>query len=200
MILLATEISNLSLHLKHIREIVEVQETFTGISGISEKVFLPEAIDVALQMSSYSLFAKNIQVNKIYKKTPFIMVDKAKLLQILVNLIRNAKDAVMMDQKEIKKEVNFFIAEGKSDKEIVIKVSDNGIGIAPDNLIKVFSFGFTNKPHGHGIGLHSCAIAAKEIGGSLIAESKGIGLGATFILTVPLNFKENGKKGYDATI
>jgi signal transduction histidine kinase len=184
---LTREISNLMTHLQHIREIIAMQQMFSGVFGITEKVFLPEIIDSALQMSGYPSFFKNIQVNKVYKKNPFVIIDKSKLLQILINLTRNAKDAVIENDKEIKKEITFFIDKSKSDHEIVLKVSDNGIGIAPENLTKIFSFGFTSKPNGHGVGLNSSAIAAKEMGGSLHAESKGIGQGAIFTLTIPKN-------------
>jgi C4-dicarboxylate-specific signal transduction histidine kinase len=68
---------------------------------------------------------------------------------------------------------------------VKIIVRDNGIGIAPDHLVKIFTSGFTTKRDGHGFGLHSGANAAKEIGGSLTAQSDGVGLGASFILELP---------------
>jgi signal transduction histidine kinase len=64
-------------------------------------------------------------------------------------------------------------------------VADNGVGISEDNLTKIFSHGFTTKEHGHGFGLHSSALAAKEIGGSLSVYSDGVGQGATFTLELP---------------
>jgi signal transduction histidine kinase len=69
---------------------------------------------------------------------------------------------------------------------VSIIVRDNGIGIPPENLIKIFNHGFTTKRDGHGFGLHSGANAAKEMGGSLTAESNGPGLGATFTLELPV--------------
>jgi signal transduction histidine kinase len=66
-------------------------------------------------------------------------------------------------------------------------MSDNGVGIAPVNLRKIFNHGFTTrKKDGHGFGLHSGALAAKEMGGSLIARSDGPGQGATFTLEIPI--------------
>ena len=70
--------------------------------------------------------------------------------------------------------------------QISIKVKDNGVGISPDNLLKLFNHGFTTKKRGHGFGLHSGANVAKELGGSLSAASDGLGHGATFTLTLPL--------------
>jgi signal transduction histidine kinase len=69
---------------------------------------------------------------------------------------------------------------------VQITVTDNGIGIPPENLTRIFSHGFTTKRDGHGFGLHSGAIAAREMGGSLVARSEGAGQGATFILELPL--------------
>jgi signal transduction histidine kinase len=75
----------------------------------------------------------------------------------------------------------------KEGSRVVVTVKDNGIGIAPDNLTRIFSHGFTTKKDGHGFGLHSGALAAKEMGGSLAAHSEGQGTGATFTLELPLS-------------
>jgi two-component system NtrC family sensor kinase len=68
---------------------------------------------------------------------------------------------------------------------VQIYATDNGVGIAPENLTRIFAFGFTTKKTGHGFGLHSSALAAKEMGGSLNAFSEGLGRGATFVLELP---------------
>ncbi len=66
-----------------------------------------------------------------------------------------------------------------------MQVADNGIGIDPENLTRIFQHGFTTRKAGHGFGLHSGALAAKELGGSLNVNSDGPGLGATFTLDLP---------------
>jgi len=68
---------------------------------------------------------------------------------------------------------------------VQIYVTDNGVGIAAENLTRVFAFGYTTKKAGHGFGLHSSALAAREMGGSLVAQSDGPGQGATFVLELP---------------
>jgi signal transduction histidine kinase len=65
-------------------------------------------------------------------------------------------------------------------------VTDNGIGIPSENLNRIFAHGFTTKESGHGFGLHSGALAAKEMGGSLTVQSEGLGFGSTFTLELPL--------------
>ena len=67
-----------------------------------------------------------------------------------------------------------------------ISYIDNGIGIPADNLTRIFGHGFTTRKEGHGFGLHSGALAAKELGGALTVESDGPGKGATFTLEFPI--------------
>ena len=67
---------------------------------------------------------------------------------------------------------------------VEITITDNGIGIRKENLLKIFSQGFTTKPQGHGFGLHASANAAREMGGRLTAQSEGEKQGATFILSL----------------
>jgi len=66
-----------------------------------------------------------------------------------------------------------------------ITVDDNGVGIAPDDMTRIFNHGFTTKKDGHGFGLHGGANAAKEMGGTLTAQSDGAGKGAEFTLELP---------------
>jgi signal transduction histidine kinase len=114
-----------------------------------------------------------------------LAVDKHKVLQILVNIIGNAKHACHdADHKDRTNEI--FVRIRTSDQRVRISVSDNGIGILPENLTKIFNHGFTTRKDGHGFGLHSGALAAREMGGSLTATSAGANQGATFTLELPL--------------
>jgi signal transduction histidine kinase len=72
------------------------------------------------------------------------------------------------------------------DNRIRIEVADNGMGIPAENLVRIFSHGFTTRKNGHGFGLHSGALAAKEMGGVLLVHSDGPGKGATFTLDLPI--------------
>jgi len=185
------EISNLSKQLQHIRDIVAAQQSVGGVVGFSEKVFLPEVLDVALKMSGASLENPSLKVEKTFEEMPFILVDKSKLLQILVNLIKNAKDSLIECNQEGQKKLMLSIKKNPSKVDTVnVTVSDNGMGISKENLIKIFSFGFTTKKQGHGFGLHSCALVAKELGGDLQVVSDGVGKGAAFILRLPLNMNK----------
>jgi len=138
-----------------------------------------------LQMNAAALSRHGVLVIRDFHAVPVISVDKHKVLQILVNLIRNAKYAIDAAARRDKRlSVSIKVNERQM---IEITVSDNGIGIAAENLTRIFSHGFTTKRDGHGFGLHSGALAAKEMGGSLSAFSEGAGKGATFVLQLPLN-------------
>jgi signal transduction histidine kinase len=104
------------------------------------------------------------------------------VLQILINLISNAKHALVdstCDDRTI------TLRSSVTGEMIRIEVEDNGIGIAPENLDRIFRFGFTTKRNGHGFGLHGSALAARQLQGSLSVHSDGVGRGARFVLELP---------------
>jgi signal transduction histidine kinase len=113
-----------------------------------------------------------------------LTVDRHKVLQILVNLVHNAKDALDGTNDQNKRLIVSIGMNG--DDRVRLTVADHGIGIATENLQRIFSQGFTTRKGGHGFGLHSGANAAKEMGGQLTADSNGLGKGATFTLVLPL--------------
>jgi len=111
-------------------------------------------------------------------------VDKHTVLQILVNLIRNAKYACDESTRSDKLVTVRIFKHGNDG--VNIQITDNGVGIPRENLSRLFSRGFTTRSDGHGFGLHSCLLATKEMGGALTAHSDGSGLGAVFTLVLPV--------------
>jgi signal transduction histidine kinase len=103
-------------------------------------------------------------------------------MQILVNLLENARHA--MNQVEGQRLLE--VAVRQEPESLLVSIRDNGCGISPENIERIFSRGFTTKTDGHGFGLHSCSSAAREMGGSLAVHSEGAGKGATFELRLPL--------------
>jgi PAS domain S-box-containing protein len=176
------ELESLRKHIDHIKDIVSKQQSYAKISGVMEVVEVADLVEDSLHMNAASLDRHQIELVRDYQKVPPINVDKHKVLQILVNLIRNAKHACDNDG-EAGKKMTIRVADG--DGRIKISVIDNGIGIPAENLTRIFNHGFTTRKDGHGFGLHSGAIAAKEMGGSLTVDSKGFGQGATFTLEIP---------------
>jgi signal transduction histidine kinase len=114
-------------------------------------------------------------------------LDKHLLLQILVNLIGNAKQAMNgVSGRAHQITLRVDIAGLADEPRLRIRVEDNGEGIAPENLGRLFTHGFTTRESGHGFGLHSCALAAKEMNGTMTAHSDGLGKGAAFTLELPV--------------
>ena len=123
-------------------------------------------------------------------------VEKHKVLQILINLIRNAKHACE-DARGDREAVITISIDTPTTDFFSIEIADNGVGIDPSNLTNIFNHGFTTKDNGSGFGLHSSANAAKEMGGSLVATSAGIGQGASFVLTLPITPKQRESQETD---
>jgi signal transduction histidine kinase len=117
-----------------------------------------------------------------------LLLDKPRLLQILVNLIANARQAMATMVREAHLTLGIDISD--DGRRLTIRVTDEGEGIPQENLTRIFSHGFTTRKNGHGFGLHSCILTAKAMGGSLIASSDGPGLGATFTLELPMRLAD----------
>ena len=134
-------------------------------------------------MNRNALARQNIRVVKEYAQTPPVMLQKHRVVQILLNLIRNAIQACEASDWD-SKVLNFKIE--LTDSRLRMAVADNGVGITSESLPRVFDLGFTTKKDGHGFGLHGALADAKDMGGSLTVQSEGPGRGATFILEFPL--------------
>jgi len=181
---LIAEINSVAKHIEHIKEIVAMQQNFAKMSGAYENLSTGELTEDALRINAAAFERHRIQVIREFDETtPPVFVDRHKALQILINLISNAKYA--MDAQPSNEKRMVIRVEPTPPDRVKITIRDSGVGIAPENLVKIFTHGFTTKKDGHGFGLHSCANAAKEMGGSLLAHSDGIGLGATFTLELP---------------
>jgi signal transduction histidine kinase len=180
-----TELASLRGNIEHIREIVNMQQDYARISGVKETMPVKDLVDDALKMHSGAYLRHAVQLTREYEDVPMITTDKHKVLQILVNIFHNAKYACDASGRTDKC-VNVRISSC-GENRVKISVTDNGIGIPPENLNRIFTHGFTTRKTGHGFGLHSGALAAKEIGGILTAQSDGTGQGATFHLELPMS-------------
>lgn len=177
------ELEQLLKHIEHIKQIVAMQQSYAKVSGHIETIHPPQLVDDAIHINGAGLSRLDVQLRCEFDEVPVIETEKHKVLQILVNLIRNAKYALDESKREDKL---LTIRIGKNGGDhIKIQVMDNGVGIPPENLTRIFGHGFTTRRNGHGFGLHSSAIAIKELGGSLTAHSDGVGKGATFTLLLP---------------
>jgi PAS domain S-box-containing protein len=181
---IAKELDGLRRNVDHIKEIVAMQQNYAKPSGLREAVSVTDLVEDSLRMNTGALGRHGVAVEREFGDVPPINVDKHKVLQILVNLIRNAKYAC---DESSRSDRRVTVRVAGSDDRITIAVIDNGVGIPEENLTRIFHHGFTTRALGHGFGLHSSALAAKELGGSLTVRSEGTDRGATFTLELPLH-------------
>jgi len=182
------ELESLTKNVDHIKEIVAMQQSYAKVAGVVETLSVADLVEDALRLNTGSLARHGVEVVRQYEQVPPIPIEKHKVLQILINLVRNAKYAID-ESRRTDKRLTMRIAANGNDT-VKISVIDNGIGIAAENMTRIFGHGFTTRKDGHGFGLHSGALAAKELGGSLTAHSDGPGKGATFTLELPRRTQE----------
>ena len=177
------EIRSLADHIEHINEVVSLQQQHaTGRVGVLEVVSIADTVEEALKMSDLALTDYGIVLIREFDEGRPAPLERHKVVQILVNLFRNAQQAVLAGCGRRGGEIVVRIDERGGRRSV--SVSDNGVGIARENLTRIFAQGFTTNKTGHGLGLHSSAIAAREMGGSLTVHSEGSGLGANFTLSL----------------
>jgi two-component system, sensor histidine kinase ChiS len=170
------EVRTLLSNILHIKKIVAMQQSYARVSESLETLNVEDLVEDAVQLNCGALETCRIKVVREYSEKQPILVDKHKVLQILVNLVRNAMQA-------------FADSEGK-DKQITLRITnENRIGIPKENMDRIFGHGFTTRKDGHGFGLHSGALTAKELGGTLTVFSEGSGRGSTFTLELPVTEK-----------
>lgn len=187
---LLRELETLAKSLEHVNEIVAMQQNYAKASAIAETVNPVDLMEDALRMNSNSLARHGVVVVREFDHDlPAATVTKHKVLQILMNLIRNAQKAC--DGREDGKQITLRAGSFESGSWIRMEVIDNGMGIPRENLKRLFTHGFTTRKEGHGFGLHSGALMAKELGGRLLAQSGGPGQGARFTLEFPVKPPEN---------
>jgi signal transduction histidine kinase len=178
------ELGLLRENVGHIKEIVAMQQSYARVSGVAEVLKVTDLVEDALRMNATALVRHEVQLVRDYGAPSLeINIEKHKVLQILVNLIRNAKYAC---NESGRKDKRLTVRVTNGDGFARVEVIDNGIGIAAENLTRIFNHGFTTRKDGHGFGLHSGALAATEMGGTLQAHSEGVGRGATFTLQLPV--------------
>ena len=176
------ELAHLARNVEHIKVIVGAHQSLVRAGGVIEELALDSLIDDAIQTRAASHSKHRIAVERDYAVHPRLHVDRHRLLQILINLLINAEHAVKQCSGEHRITLR---TRHVGEEQVAIEVEDNGVGIAAENMSKLFTHGFTTKPDGHGFGLHSSACAAQEIGGRITAHSGGSGAGARFTVIVP---------------
>lgn len=177
------ELSCIRENIEHIKVIVSMQQNYARASNVTERVDIIDLVEDSLRLSADASGKCRPKIEKKFAAIPPFHVEKHRVLQVLVNLMNNAR---MACQESERSDMQITVHVERQDRRVRISVADNGVGIPPENLTRIFSHGFTTRENGHGFGLHSSALTAQEMGGSLTAHSEGCGHGATFTLDLPL--------------
>lgn len=185
---ISNEMASLNKNIAHIKDIVSVQQAYARTGGVFESTDPGELVEDTLNINRLSINRANIIVEQHIEIHERVQIDRQKVLQILVNLVKNAADS-LRDSKVLEPKIVIFV--DNEDPKIAFRVRDNGMGIDKRNLTRIFAHGFTTKHDGHGFGLHTAALAAQEMGGAITVKSPGVGLGATFELRLPLKWSRD---------
>ena len=181
-------LEELTRHVQHVADIIQLQQSYSKTKGLTEPALIADLIDDSVKINAEVISRYKIEVRRKYAKLPVMLVDRHKILQIFTNLISNAVYALAKSSNE-EKILSLKVNEIKAGR-IRIEVRDNGMGISPENLPRIFEHGFTTKQKGHGFGLHSTALAVNEINGSIAVHSDGSEKGAIFTIELPFKTQE----------
>jgi C4-dicarboxylate-specific signal transduction histidine kinase len=190
---LLAELARLGASVEHIKNVVAMQQSYAGGTGVLEQASLALLADDALRMHEEALRREGVLVLRDYAQVGLLPLDRTRVMQVLVNLVENARQAM----EGMPGERRLALAIRRGEGWVDVSVSDTGCGIATENVAKIFSHGFTTRQQGHGFGLHSCAVAAREMGGSLAVHSDGPGLGTRFTLRLSTAQHATRTRGVD---
>lgn len=186
-----TEVSALNQAVEHIRAVLQRQQAVTSGRPLMEWMRPRKLIEESLSLSCDSLTRHGVNVNVECDVEQEVELDKHRVMQVLVNLISNAKHSLNSRPSGSRElVVSAAIARDADNEWLQLAVTDNGVGVAPGDIERLFRMGYSTRPDGQGIGLHSSANLAIEMGGSLFADSEGLGKGARFTLRIPLKARE----------
>lgn len=177
-----SNVKRLKKKINTITDVIVAQQNYAGTSALNVTVDITTVIEDALSMIPELLTEKKITIVKKYQAIPKMRLQKTKLLHTLVNIFKNAVQAMDLTDHDHKV---LTIKVWQQAKGVTIEISDTGCGIVCDNLNKIFNHGFTTKKDGFGFGLHSCANYLNEMGATIEVQSAGENQGATFLLCFP---------------
>jgi signal transduction histidine kinase len=178
-----TELKRLMEQVGIIRSTIETQQSMAKPREVLEESSPKDIVDRAVSMFRIDFDLKGVDLTVTIDSAERILIDRQATLQILLNLIRNAIEALA----DIEAPRQLEVKTHADSKSVYFEVIDNGCGIPEEIRVKIFQYGFTTKDRGHGFGLHTSAISAQTMGGSLEVESAGPGHGARFLLTLPMH-------------
>lgn len=192
---LLTEVNRIRDKHEHIENIINLQMRYARLYGDPVEVDVNHLVEDALEMLQVALQKRAIQVIKQFSTLSLVHFEKTKLMQILVNLIKNSYQAMeSIPQDRRKLTITTSLIEGPPG-EVIVSLVDTGIGFTAEDKVRMFKFGYTTKIKGSGFGLHSCANYLIANNGSLVGHSEGPGKGAEFIVRLRVEGAKAGEAG-----
>ncbi|HTE49508.1 MAG TPA: ATP-binding protein [Kofleriaceae bacterium] len=186
---LLADVGALRGHVDHVNRVVAMQNAFARTGDVNEEVELATLIDEALALGCPDAERRGLTITCAVEPARRIMTDRHRVLQIAVNLLANARDSVIAHRQRLAPDAalgQITVRARVDDGWLGLAIDDDGGGIAPETLSRIFAAGFTTKVKGHGYGLHSSALAAEHLRGTLRCNSAGIDRGASFVLRIPV--------------
>jgi signal transduction histidine kinase len=181
-LILTKELQNMQKQIETVRKAVQAQESYADFDQPEEPTLLAELVDQVIAINEASLSQKGILLQRELDAGCRLSLPKSRIHYVIAHLIHNAIDALVRSNAA---EPRLSVSLRRSNACWRLSIADNGCGIAPEDLPHIFEYGFTSKPGSQGVGLHLSANTMHEIGGQLLAESEGLGLGATFHAVFP---------------
>lgn len=178
-----TELNELQAHINLVKELIATQQDYAKLDLSRKRLNLAGLIDDAITIELLSLQKHDVTVKKDYKISPRIFADNSKILHVFLNLIKNAKEAMIASAR--KERILEIDIEATENGGCLVIIRDNGVGVSQSKLQQMFQYGFTTKLEGHGFGLYTSLRAMQELGGAISAHSEGPGQGTEFRLTFP---------------
>ncbi len=169
------------------RDIIETQQSFAKKRETTELRDPIQLVDESIKVQMQLIKREGVTIQKQYHTVPHLVLPPAKLIHVLINIIKNGIEA--MAHIPPKKRTLFIKIREDGAHNTTIRIKDTGIGIEAKAIPKMFTHGYTTKASGHGFGLHYCMQTIKEMGGDIRLASKGKGKGATFTLVFPAEMR-----------
>ncbi|WP_198264964.1 sensor histidine kinase [sulfur-oxidizing endosymbiont of Gigantopelta aegis] len=178
-----SDVENIRDKQEHIASIIALHMRYSHLKADLCDVNISRIIDDAISMQSESIKRRNIEVVKEIAEVPYLKIQESKLLQVLVNLLKNAYEAIDANPQSDK---HILLKAYVEKQNVIITIKDSGLGFDPAMKARFFDFGYTSKKDGSGFGLHFCASFLTSIGGEIKATSVGEGKGAQFTIVLPV--------------
>jgi len=184
---LVSDVEKLERSLAAVQDIIRAQQSVDGPTEVLQSVDMHDVIYGALAVIEPSFLRHRVRCTCTVPSDIRTMLDRSKFQQVLLNIVTNGVQACKLASEQHR---FVHIEAGFADAErIFVEVRDGGMGFDEQRKTKLFTQGYTTREDGHGLGLHYCANAVRQMNGTITASSDGPGLGATFRIELPLRLE-----------